>query len=582
MIYKIKIENRDYTEWGIIEKNSTKEIKLENISPIKDKLFNQDVFTIEDNKAKLLHSTTRSMKCIPGVIILQDNKTYGKKGRKYYYKCIPDDKRFPIFLVAHKNVVQFNKVKKNKYITFKFLHWDSKFPIGMIQHVIGEIDTLNNFYEYQLYCKSLYASIQDFTKKTMNILRERSEEEFVEHINKKYPNIEQRHNLNIFTIDPKSSKDFDDATSIQEKDDVYIISIYIANVAIWLDTMSLWESFTRRVSTIYLPDRKRPMLPTILSDGVCSLVEKRKRFALTMDITLDKKTNEMLDFKFLNTCITVKKNLRYDTQEMEEYKDYKKLLNVVKIMNKNFKYVENINTCHDLIAYLMILMNYKCAKTFVENKKGLFRGAELNKSFVVPKNASTGIQKFLKMWNSFGGVYMLFPNLRSHDMLELDAYIHITSPIRRLPDLLNIIQIMDILDLMKMSEKSKEFYNGWTNDKNIDYINQTIRSIRKVQNNCSLLNMLTQDKELINKQFYGYMFEKIKRNDNLFQYMVYIEELNMVKRYTSRHDIPNQTTQTFKLYIFSDEIRAQKKIRLELIILPIVTSQTTNTTVVFT
>ena len=62
--------------------------------------------------------------------------------------------------------------------------------------------------------------------------------------------------------------------------------------------MSLWESFTRRVSTIYLPDRKRPMLPTILSDGVCSLVEERKRFALTMDIIIDKNTNEILDFKF--------------------------------------------------------------------------------------------------------------------------------------------------------------------------------------------------------------------------------------------------------------------------------------------
>ena len=170
------------------------------------------------------------MKSIPGVIILKDNKTYGKKGKKYYYKCIPDDKRFPIFLVAHKNVVTFNKVKKNKYITFKFLNWDGKFPIGMIQHVIGEIDNLNNFYEYQLYCKSLYASIQDFTKKTMKVLRERSEEEFVDHINKKYPNIEQRHNLNIFTIDPKLSKDFDDANIQQETDDRYIISIYIANV----------------------------------------------------------------------------------------------------------------------------------------------------------------------------------------------------------------------------------------------------------------------------------------------------------------------------------------------------------------
>ena len=80
--------------------------------------------------------------------------------------------------------------------------------------------------------------------------------------------------------------------------------------------------------------------------------------------------------------------------------------------------------------------------------------------------------------------------------------------------------------------------------------------------------MLTLDKDLINKTFNGYMFEKIHRNDGLFQYMVYIEDIKMVKRYTSRHDIPNQTSQIFKLYIFSDEIREKKKIRIELFITP--------------
>ena len=72
---------------------------------------------------------------------------------------------------------------------------------------------------------------------------------------------------------------------------------------------------------------------------------------------------------------------------------------------------------------------------------------------------------------------MMYPNLKSHDMLDLDAYIHITSPIRRLPDLLNIIQIMDALDLIKMSEKSKEFYTSWTNEKNIDYISYSLWSV---------------------------------------------------------------------------------------------------------
>jgi len=112
MNYKIRISDREYTDWGVIVKDSTEEISLENFNPIQNKLFNQDVFTWDDSRMKLLHSTARSMVCIPGVLVLQDNKTYGKKGDKFYYKCVPDDKRLPIFLVSHKNIVGFYKHKK--------------------------------------------------------------------------------------------------------------------------------------------------------------------------------------------------------------------------------------------------------------------------------------------------------------------------------------------------------------------------------------------------------------------------------------------------------------------------------------
>ena len=46
--------------------------------------------------------------------------------------------------------------------------------------------------------------------------------------------------------------------------------------------------------------------------------------------------------------------------------------------------------------------------------------------------------------HSFGGKYTKYDNLESHDMLDFDAYVHITSPIRRLPDLLNILKLQDV------------------------------------------------------------------------------------------------------------------------------------------
>ena len=173
------------------------------------------------------------------------------------------------------------------------------------------------------------------------------------------------------------------------------------------------------------------------------------------------------------------------------------------------------------------------------------------------------MKKFLKHWNSMGGKYC--KTMGSHDMLELEAYVHITSPIRRLVDLLNIMILQDKLDLHKMSEKGQKFYDYWTSNQSIDYINMTMRSVRKVQNDCAILKICSDDKSILNKTYEGFIFDKIVRNDLLYQYMVYLPELKMVNRFTSRHDRQNQSNNKFRLYIFTDESTLKQKIRVELL-----------------
>jgi len=93
---------------------------------------------------------------IPGILILKDNKTYGrhKTNGKLMYKCVPDDKTLPIFLVHYefKNV-GFSKRFNNLYVIFTYSNWDNKHPYGIIQHTIGDVDNLSNFYEYQILVK---------------------------------------------------------------------------------------------------------------------------------------------------------------------------------------------------------------------------------------------------------------------------------------------------------------------------------------------------------------------------------------------------------------------------------------------
>ena len=149
--------------------------------------------------------------------------------------------------------------------------------------------------------------------------------------------------------------------------------------------------------------------------------------------------------------------------------------------------------------------------------------------------------------------------------MTLDAYTHITSPIRRLVDLLNIMTLQHSLGLFIFNDQSRSFYDKWTEPAAFEYINQTMRSIRKVQNDCHLLKFCIENEKNQKNIYDGFIFDKIIRGDALYQYMVYLPDLKMVNRFTSRYEKENHTKQQFKLFVFMDETRLKQKIRIELV-----------------
>ena len=280
-IYKLRVPSRQEMKFGVVDAYTLKDVPQPiGFNPFDHKMFNQDIFTFNEGNVDILHSSARCMKIIPGVLVLENSQTYGRVKDKFLYKCIPDDKRIPIFLVPYKIKLGFNKNTKNKYIAFEFKEWNDKHPRGVIRQTLGDVDNLEHFYEYQLYCKSLYASIQNITKKAMKKLKATTEDELTEMMIQNNNLIDVRNKENIYTIDPTHSKDFDDAFSIQKRGTSHIVNIYISNVPFWMEALDLWDSFSNRISSIYLPDRKRPMLPTVLSDALCSLTQKDTRYAL--------------------------------------------------------------------------------------------------------------------------------------------------------------------------------------------------------------------------------------------------------------------------------------------------------------
>src|SRR6056300_25508 len=115
--YKLIIENRKYDEYELVDVKTMTNVdkELNNVNPLKEKLFNHDIFTMDGDKCNLLHSTIKAATYIPGVLVLKNNRRFGKYKNKFLYKCIPDDKRLPIFLVPYTVKTGFSKYMVNKY-----------------------------------------------------------------------------------------------------------------------------------------------------------------------------------------------------------------------------------------------------------------------------------------------------------------------------------------------------------------------------------------------------------------------------------------------------------------------------------
>ena len=561
MNYKILIHDREYSTWSWIHEQTQETIEPPpEISPLKH--FSKDII-LYDHDTKILTTTyshVRSKIPLAGILVLDGNKTFGRNPKhKLLYKCIPDDKHLPVFLVPYEPTKQFSKVLKNKYVLFQFHHWDHPHPYATLVQTLGDTDHIETFYEYQLYCKSLHHSITPFSNQTKTRFQSISHEEYIQQILQKYPVEDRRLTVQPFSIDPPGSTDFDDAFSIQVLQENIHVSVYIANVYIWIETLRLWESFTNRVSTIYLPDRKRPMLPTILSDQLCSLQEGQPRFAFAIDLVYSP-SGKLINHSFHSTLIQVRRNYHYESAALRGNPAYQSLYDLTQKADRS------VTDSHDVVAYWMIQINSICGQEMATRKIGIFRQATLTRDITEDTDISTmppATKQIIKMWNNVSGQYVLYQeNLIEHQVMKLAHYTHISSPIRRLIDFLNQVWIFHAFHFMTPSPEATLFFNQWLDQ--LSYINTSMRSIRKIQTDCEVLHRCTTDPGLLQTPHTGTLFDKLRKNDGGFVYMVYLEDLRLLTRFKTYEEYDNYSSHPFQLFLFLDEHSLKKKIRVQI------------------
>lgn len=292
--------------------------------------------------------------------------------------------------------------------------------------------------------------------------------------------------LKPMTIDGPTTLDFDDALTVETQDDNYLVGVHISDVAHYVRPEDpLFLEAMQRGTSIYFPEGQIPMLPRHLSQGICSLIQGELRAALSFMILLSKDA-EVLRVRIFPSIIKVARRLTYEEADKMMKSDPElSILNDMRLKLRNIRLdggalllpFPDVNIhVHDgskvqvsladsdtpsrvLVSEMMILANTQAARYVADRMApGLFRAQKPPKRRIVHglDNDLFLNSKQRKMLSRGE----LLTDAQPHSGLGVTQYTTITSPIRRLLDLVMQHQIHSLVrreELRFTEEMCKDF-----------------------------------------------------------------------------------------------------------------------------
>jgi ribonuclease R len=122
--------------------------------------------------------------------------------------------------------------------------------------------------------------------------------------------------LYTFTVDPEMAQDFDDALSfVRQTGGVTTVYVHIADVSYFVaEGTALDREALRRGNSVYVATGVEPMLPAVLSSGVCSLRPDEERKTVTVEMDVDD-AGRVLRTRFYRSLIRSDARLDYEQVE---------------------------------------------------------------------------------------------------------------------------------------------------------------------------------------------------------------------------------------------------------------------------
>ena len=239
---------------------------------------------------------------------------------------------------------------------------------------------------------------------------------------------------NTFHIDPPGCRDIDDAITLRQIDSGIVeVKIHIADVASWLATNPQLHTKAAEIGQTYYRDgvAVKPMFPVNLSEGLFSLLPGQERSTWTLTLFWNTATAAPVSdcCTWTSEKIVVRESYTYVT--IYESPHAALLRQITSGLAGR-----DLTDSHEWVEQLMLLYNREVAQTLRATGTGILRrhaGKDLARYEAL---AALGLPADKLAMH--GGEYCLATDADTkHWGLQVDAYCHASSPIRRWADCIN-------------------------------------------------------------------------------------------------------------------------------------------------